>query len=243
MPRSIISQKQSDSAVLRHIRRYRFGIPEFLARDLPNHPVDLTLGRLARRRCIRQELHSSGLTYFRVTGDRLASDVALTRAFGIMDFCCGQTPKRPMIDHSELQQYFPELYRHGLPGTHYLSVMNGQPRLGHVRVDAVPSRIDRIVSRSCQLIERYQKQSGFRELMASRQFEITYVVATEQKANRLRPALAALSTSGAIVRVHVVPALIELISPIGLSGQNRPDHRALPAATSMAARPSHHSRP
>jgi hypothetical protein len=234
--------KQSDSAVLRHIRRYRFGIPEFLARDLPDHPVDLTLGRLARRRCIRQELHSSGLAYFRVTDDRMASDVALTRAFGVMDFCCGQTPKRPLIDHSELQQYFPELYRHGLPGTHYMSVMNGQPRLGHVRVDAVPSRIDRIVSRTCQLIERYQKQLGFRELMASRQFEITYVVATEQKANRLRPALAALSTSGAMVRVHVVPALIELVLPIGSSGQNRAGHRT-PAAPSMAARPSHHSRP
>lgn len=242
MSSSVISQKQSDSAVLRHIRRYRFGIPEFLARDLPDHPVDLALGRLARRRCIRQELHSSGLTYFRVTDDRMASDVALTRAFGVMDFCCGQTPKRPLIDHSELQQYFPELYRHGLPGAHYMSVMNGQPRLGHVRVDAVPSRIDRIVSRTCQLIERYQKQRGFRELMASRQFEITYVVAAEQKANRLRPALAALSTSGAIVRVHVVPALIELISPIGSSGQNRAGHRT-PAAPSMAARPSHHSRP
>jgi hypothetical protein len=235
--------KQSDSAVLRHIRRYRFGIPEFLARDLPDHPVDLTLGRLARRRGLRQELHSSGLTYFRVIGDRLPSDVALIRAFGIMDFCCGQSPRRPLIDHKELQQYFPTLFRHGLPSAHYLTSVDGQTRLGHVRVDAVPSRIDRIVSRTCQLIDRYRSQPGFRELIASHQFEMTWVVATEQKANRLRPALAALSTSGAMVRVHVVPALIELISPIGSSGQNRAEHQALPAATSMAARPSHHSRP
>lgn len=240
MSPSTISQKKSDSAILRHIRRYRFGVPEFLARDLPEHPVDLTLGRLARRRCIRQELHSSGLTYFRVMGDRMASDVALTRAFGIMDFCCGQSPKRPLIDHCELQQYFPTLFRHGLPSAHYLTSVDGQTRLGHVRVDAVTSRIDRILSRTCQLIDRYRSQPGFRELMASHQFEMTWVVAMEQKANRLRPALAALSTSGAIIRVHFVPALIELISPIESSSDNRPDQ---PTTPSMAARPTHHSRP
>lgn len=228
MSQSQTNLKKSDSAVLRHIRRYRFGIPRFLERDLPEHPVELALGRLARRRCIRQELHSSGLTYFRIKGDPLPSDVALVRAFGVMDFCCGQNPKRPLIDHSELQQYFPTLYRHGLPSAHYLSSVNDQPRLGHLRVDAVPSRIDRIVSRTCKVIDRYQKQLGFHELIAGHQFEITHVVATVQKANRLRPALAALSTSGVPVHVHAVPELVELISPIAAT--NRQQHPRIPAA-------------
>ena len=242
MSHSQTGLKKSDEAVLRHIRRYRFGIPEFLARDLPDHPVDQALGRLARRRCVRQELHSSGLTYFRVMGDRLASDVALTRAFGVMDFCCGHKPKQPLIDHKELQQYFPTLFRHGLPSAHYLTTVDGQPRLGHVRVDAVPARIDRIVSRTCQLIDRYRSQPGFQELIARHQFEITWVVATEQKAIRLRPTLAPLSTSGVLLRVHVVPALVELISPIGSSGQHRQDQRTS-TASNLATRPTHHSRP
>ena len=233
--------KQSDSAVLRHIRRYRVGIPEYLERDLPQHPVDLALGRLVRRNCIRQERHSSGLTYFRIADDRLLSDVALIRVIGILDFCCGRKPKRPLIDREELKDYFPTLYRSGLPSGHYLTSVHGQPRLGHIRVDAVPARIDRILSRTCRIIDRYRNQRGFQKLITQRQFEITHVVATPQKATRLRPVLEALSTSGVTLRVHAVLELVELISPIetpvGSSTSERRQHDA------MAARPNHHSRP
>ena len=101
-----------------------------------------------------------------------------------------------------------------MPRGYYVDVTGKQPVLGHLRVDVGPDDIVRIVQRCHQLARRHQQLSGFQRLIAAGQFEITYLVATDQKARRLSVALSSLEMTGVRCVVEPVPVLLDLLAPL-----------------------------
>ena len=121
---------------------------------------------------------------------------ARTRASAIHSFCCEPSHPRTLLRKTELGRFFPTLFQAGLPGGYYVDATGNQPILGHLRVDVGLDDVSRIVQRCHELARRYQQLPGFQRLIAASQFEITYLVATEQKARRLSATFLSVAKTG-----------------------------------------------
>ena len=139
---------------------------------------------------------------------------ARTRASAIHSFCCEPSHPRTLLRKTELGRFFPTLFQAGLPGGYYVDATGNQPILGHLRVDVGLDDVVRIVQRCHELARRYQQLSGFQRLIAAGQFEITYLVATGEKARRLSIALGSVAMTGVRCVAVSVPILLDLLVPL-----------------------------
>ena len=136
------------------------------------------------------------------------------RALAMHNFCCRGTHRRTLLRKSDLARCFPTLFQAGLPGGYYVDATGNQPILGHLRVDVGLDDVSRIVQRCHELARRYQQLPGFQRLIAAGQFEITYLVATEQKARRLSATFLSVAKTGVRCVAVPVPILLDLLVPL-----------------------------
>ena len=139
---------------------------------------------------------------------------SLTRESAIRCFCSDPSHPRTLLRKAELSRYFPTLFQAGLPSGYYVDATASQPILGHIRVDVGLDEVGRIVSRCHQLIQRHQRMPGFRQLIAAGQFEITYLVATEEKARRLLSAFSSVAKTGVRCVAIPFPILLDRLAPL-----------------------------
>ncbi len=194
------------------VRRYRIATEDVLRKSLSGD-VALALRRLIRDQRLREHVHRSGIRYVTRHSQPKLSDTALARALASLTFCHARDTKRTLLTRADVRQYFPDLFRYGMPSGCYLDTSNKQPRFGYLRVDTMPSAISRIVSRTARLLDGCRKQSGFRELMSLNSFEICWLVPSRPKAIRLQLAFQALSSGGVRLRAAHVPVLFEVLAP------------------------------
>ena len=164
--------------------------------------------------------HESGLRYWTAAGVSPLSDMSLTRSLGILAFC-HRSKSRSLIISKEIEVYFPNVFRHGLPSGHYVDATPQFTRLGNVRVDAGHSKINRIVSRTQRSILKYEQQQGFREMIHAGNFELTWIVPTHPKQRRLVEALQSLTGSGVHLKVIAIPELLNVSAYIPHASTNK----------------------
>jgi hypothetical protein len=205
--------RRCKNAILDHVRRYTIGVENVLVKSVPGDVVKC-VRRLVSARQLRECNHPRGFRYLTLFHRPTLSEKAFVRRYAVACFCESPGSRRSLLIRAEIERYFPNIFRHGMPGGYYVDSSDERPRFGHVRVDVAPARTDRILSRAVNLIERHMRNSGIRQLIAQRQFEITFIVATLQKARRLHTEFRKLDQSGVAVHAHAVPELLELIAPI-----------------------------
>jgi len=181
----------------------------------------LAVNLLVRAGRISEWHHACDLRYWTVAGPRPLFDTSLARSLGILSFCHG-SESRSLITRDELAVYFPRVFRHGLPSGHYIEVTPHAQKLGHVRVDGGQSKVNRLVARTQRSIQKYEEQAGFRKLIRSGCFELTWIVPTQPKQRRLIEALEPLVASGIQIRVFAMPELLNVVAHIP-----RPNNKSL----------------
>jgi len=198
--------------ILDSIRRHTIAVDRCLpVKDRERAMLGIDLLRRTGR--ISEWHHDCGLRYWTTAGLRPLSDLSLARALGILTFCHG-SEARSLITREELETYFPKMFRHGLPAGHYIEATSKSTRLGNVRVDGGQSKINRIVTRTQRCIQKYEQQTGFRDLIHNGNFELTWIVPTHPKQRRLVEALRPLKASGVQLRVIAVPLLLNIVAHI-----------------------------
>ena len=145
---------------------------------------------------------------------RQPTTFSLARKAAMQSFCGDPSHARTLLRKAELHRYFPTLFQAGLPAGYYVDATGSQPMLGHIRVDVGLDEVGRIVSRCHKLVRRHQRVPGFRQLMAAGQFEITYLVATEEKARRLSLAFGSVAKTGVSCVAVSVPILLDRLVPL-----------------------------
>lgn len=173
----------------------------------------LAIDLLVRAGRITQWHHACGLRYWTAAGRRPLSVTSLARALGVLTFCHG-SKSRSLVTTPEMEAYFPKLFRHGLPAGHYVDASPQSTRLGNVSVDAGRSKITRIVARTQRRIQKYERQEGFRELIRKGDFELTWIVPTHPKQQRLAEAIQPLTGSGVHLKVIAIPELLNIVAHI-----------------------------
>ena len=169
----------------------------------------LALDLLAHAGQVSEWNHASGLRYWTAANAKPLSGPSLARAFGILMFCQGSA-SRSLVTKGDLENYFPKLFRHGLPAGHYVDATAQSQRLGNVRVDTGQSKISRIVERARRSFEKYEQQTGIRELIRRGEFELTWIVPTHPKQRRLNEALQPFAASGIHFNVIAIPDLLNI---------------------------------
>ena len=144
----------------------------------------------------------------------LPTTQSVARTLAMHNFCCRGTHCRTLLRKSDLARCFPTLFQAGLPGGYYVDATGNQPILGHLRVDVGLDDVARIVQRCHELARRYRQLPGFQRLIAAGQFEITYLVATEQKARRLSATFLSVAKTGVRCVAVPVPILLDLLVPL-----------------------------
>lgn len=139
---------------------------------------------------------------------------SLARALAVRGFCSDPSHRRTLLRKSELARYFPTLFQAGLPAGYYVNATSEPPVIGLIRVDVGLDEVGRIVSRCHQLARRHQQLPGFRQLITAGQFEITYLVATEQKAHRLTIAFESIAKTGVRCVAESLSGLLEWLAPL-----------------------------
>lgn len=203
-----------ERAILVEVERFQFAFSDLIVRTLSDVAAGDAIGRLVQRHTLHAMRSLSGQPYLLAPRRKPPTSQSVARALGIHTFCCGDSHRRTFLQKAELTRYFPSLPQAGLPRGYYVDVTGTQPMLGHLRVDVGPDDIVRIVQRCHQLARRHQQLAGFQRLIAAGQFEITYLVATEQKARRLSAALSPLEMTGVRCVVEPVPVLLDLLAPL-----------------------------
>ncbi len=172
----------------------------------------VSLDRLIRSRHVSEWHHESGLRYWTLFSENPLSDRSLACAFGRLLFW-QKTNARSAISSDDIRNYFPRLFRHGLPSGYYVELVQQQARLGYAKVDSC-SRISRIVSCTLKMIDQHRSHFAFRELIDEERFTITWIVATGAKQRRLINAFRFIQASGIKLDVQVNPDLLDIIAPI-----------------------------
>ena len=124
-------------------------------------------------------------------------------------FCRATTIKRTLLLKQEVKRYFPNLFRSGLPAGYYVDANGEKPVLGLLRADVHLTPVSRIWQRSARFIEKHRRQPEFRKLIALNQFEITWLVPTESKANAIRLLASKQQYSSSPVDAHAVSSLLD----------------------------------
>ncbi len=198
--------------ILEFIDRYTLAVDRCLPvtdRERAMLAVDLLL-RTGR---ISQWHHACGLRYWTAANQKPLSDSSLARALSILTYCHGSESRSP-VTQTQMETYFPKLFRHGLPAGHYVDATSQSTRLGNIRVDTGQSKINRIVSRTQRSIDKYERQDGFRELIHNGAFELTWIVPTHSKQRRLAEALHPLEGSGVHMNVVAFTELLNIVAHI-----------------------------
>ncbi len=198
---------------MNEVRRYRIALLDLLLADR-SQPV----GDLKRAMQTCPDL----LMFDAVSGDRcvcigrrnLPAALAVARAVSIQLFCRANTMKRNLLTRRDINQYFPTLFRSGLPPGYYVDGTNGPPVLGFVRVDTHLAPLSRIRQHTQELIERHASDAAFRPMISKQQFEVTWLVPTETKAAGFNDIAATLRPSGIRCEAQCVPKLLDLLVPL-----------------------------
>ncbi len=174
----------------KHLLRYRIAI------------VDLLLETVAqddRTQAMRiLQNHTDFQLFESVSGDRcvclcrrqLPSTNAVAGCLASYAFCCSAVAKRTLLTKLDVRQYFPMLFRHGLPSGYYVDTTGQVPVLGLLRVDLHLTTVNRIWQRSSELFEKHRRHREFRKLILNHQFEIAWAVPTESKARSVNSLVA-----------------------------------------------------
>ena len=128
-------------------------------------------------------------------------------------FCRGSKVKRNLLTKQSVKQYFPTLFRHGLPWGYYVDASNEKPVLGLLRVDTHLLQVNRIWQRTLDLLETHQRSPAFRKLIVGHQFAITWAVATPSKQDAIRY-LASKKQHGILVEAQHFPCLLNQLAPL-----------------------------
>lgn len=203
---------KSEQTIIDYIDRHTIAVDRCLPIEDRERSM-LAVNQLVRAGRISEWHHECGLRYWTAANGRPLSDTSLARSLGILTFCHG-SDSRSLITRQELETYFPQMFRHGLPAGHYIEATPQSTRLGNVRVDSGQPKISRIVTRTQRSIQKYERQAGFRELIRSGDFELTWIVPTHAKQRRLVEALTSLTDSGIRLRVIAIPELLNVIAHI-----------------------------
>ncbi len=144
----------------------------------------------------------------------LPTTQSVAHALAMHDFCRRDTHRRTLLRKSDFARCFPTLFQAGLPGGYYVDATGNQPILGHLRVDVGLDDVARIVQLCHELARRFQQLLGFQRLIAAGQFEIIYLVATDEKARRLSIALDSVAMTGVRCIAVSIPILLDLLAPL-----------------------------
>jgi len=201
----------SAQPIIKHLAQHTILVDRFL-RDEDRKQAMLVIKHLIRSRHLSEWHHDSGLRYWTLFSAKPLSDRSLACAFGRLSFW-QENNARSAISSDDIRNYFPQLFRHGLPKGYFVEQFQKQARLGYAKVDSC-SRISRIVSRTLRIIDQHRSRSAFRELIDQEQFAITWIVATVAKQRRLIKAFRFIQASGIRLEVQVNTDLLDIIAPI-----------------------------
>lgn len=199
--------------LMNEVRRYRIVLLDLL---LANRPQPVGELMTVMQTCPELQLFdaASGDRCVCLRRRRLPAGQAVARAVSIQLFCRADTMKRNLLTRRDIDQYFPTLFRSGLPSGYYVDRTNGSPSLGFVRVDTNLAPLSRIRHHTQELIERHANDAAFRPLISRQQFEVTWLVPTETKAAGINDIAATLRSSGIRCEAQCVPKLLELLVPL-----------------------------
>jgi hypothetical protein len=224
-----------DTAILRHIARYRLTVPEVVAR-LPESrqntaaELDARLRRLeefgfiastwlyAQRKCFI--LTPKGT--IRVRGsvaDRDPhapfSEATKIRRFAALTFCCLTSILRQRLTAAELADQVAGVNDSDADTPYYVTLDESPTRMGFLRVDlGGHGRWDRILTKCQQDVRDHANDPTWLPWIASNRFEVTLVTALPHKAERLHHALSQQEHPPPIpVRITAIPELLYLIAP------------------------------
>jgi hypothetical protein len=116
---------------------------------------------------------------------QLPSATAVAGCLASQSFCNSDKAKRTLLTSDDIQQYFPTLFRRGLPKGYYVDATNKTPVLGLLRVDTNLTPVNRIWRRSLKLFEKHNQDPSFRDVILRQQFQIAWAVPTESKARAI----------------------------------------------------------
>lgn len=170
------------------------------------------LKQLVWKRKIRKWKHPSGLTYWTRQSERPLSHCGFLRALTYEVFCSER--QRRMINRQTLEEYFPQLFRNGLPQGYYIESFNGRPQLGLLRVDSQNSTLNRIMQKSRHLIKCFETQAEYKLLIQRRQFEICWAVFTDAKQVRINHEFQAVNSNHIKLQAVSLPLLLGIAAPI-----------------------------
>ena len=181
--------------------------------DVDRRATLSALAELVRDGQLSQWNHESGMRYWTRRSSTPLSLRSLVRAYAVTMFCT-DSRSRTLVTRQDIADYFPDLFRHGLPSGYYIERSNETIRLGHVRIDAGESKTKRIVAGTERVLHKRREESGFRQLIDAEQFEVSWIVPTHAKQRRLMEELQPLAASGVHLRVIAMPILLNIIAPI-----------------------------
>ena len=206
-----MSNWNSAQPIIEHLTRHTILVDRILRVEDRKQAMPV-INHLVHSRHLSEWQHESGLRYWTLFSENPLSDRSLARALGRLLFL-QENNARSAISSDDIHNYFPQLFRHGLPNGYYVEQVQQQARLGLAKVDS-SSRISRIVSRTLKMIDQHRSHFAFRELIDEERFTITWIVATSAKQRRLIHAFRFIQASGVDLRVHVIADLLEVLCPI-----------------------------
>ena len=212
-----MNRRDSQAAILREVERYHIARLDLLITQFPGIDVPAVVRKLIALRRLRRERHLSGLEYVLLPRRKPPAAASIARALAMHTVCAESAGTRQLLNKFDFQRYFQTIFSAGLPRGYCVDLQGDTPTLSHLRVDVQPEPVRHIVAHTHRLIHRHRPLAGFRSLMASGQFEITFLVATASKSRILQHALQSLTHTGVKLHAEHVPVLLDLLAP--LSGE------------------------
>ncbi len=195
------------------VRRYRIADTKLLLNELPKEHRSRANSILNTSAEFQVFNDVTGTVCVCQRRKRIPSSAAVARCVAAQAFCRASESKRTLLTKTEVTRFFPTLFRHGLPAGYYVDSTTETPRLGLLRVDVHFSPVNRIMQRSIDTIETHRRHSGFRKLILADQFEISWLVATESKANAIR-LLVRRQQHDIPVDAHAETSLLNQLTPL-----------------------------
>ena len=195
------------------VQRYRIASVDLLLSELPQETQSRALTILNTNDVFQLFNNEAGTACVCQRRRRLPASTSVARCIATQTFCRASETKRTLLTKPEVKRFFPTLFRHGLPAGYYVDANDGLPVLGICRVDVHFAHISRIWRRSLDLFENHRQQPEFRRLIMGHQFEITWVVATNSKANAIRH-LARSRQHDVPIDAQHIPILLNQLAPL-----------------------------
>jgi hypothetical protein len=227
MKRPGIELTDRDRAVLEHLRRYRLTTVKILQALFCEGSVDAVKKLLQRlQEYITSEPLYGRTVYYRLTaaGARLVGapeevarpirPQALTKAFGILSFCCNGSTVRERLTRVEFVEDFKDLATVLVQSEYYLDYYldadGDSVRLGQIVVD-YGGDYQRLISKCRSIVREGLETPVFRDIVADDLFAISIVVAEVEKAKVMEEYLQTRPMK-AWITVEVIPELGNVIN-------------------------------